>query len=225
MQQTEHMNQLMKCSCGEKNKLIIELGNGWTPTPKPVYDVPSKVVELQKDSDSAHERFSVTQVKHFLRPEAAATSLMNTLHTSLNKFANPHEPPSNASSPIELIPSSYQQDKIGHKLIPDTLSSAKIIDKDVKKPSIHVTEVIDKDYSCATSSDMHEAKMKEVRDLLRRGTFRIILKEDFPHGTNALTARFVPAIKSNAHCEICCESKSIKIDYSNLIEFNIVLEL
>ena len=40
--------------------------------------------------------------------------------------------------------------------------------------------------------------MKEVRDLLQRGAFRVMLKEELPGGSNALTARFVLAIKSNA---------------------------
>ena len=44
--------------------------------------------------------------------------------------------------------------------------------------------------------------MKEVQDLLKRGTFNVILKEELPDGANALTARFVLAIKSNADGEI-----------------------
>ena len=44
--------------------------------------------------------------------------------------------------------------------------------------------------------------MSEVRDLLKRGSFKVILKEELPDGANALTARFVLAIKSNADGEI-----------------------
>ena len=49
---------------------------------------------------------------------------------------------------------------------------------------------------------MNEAIMSEVGDLLGRGTFKVILKEDLPDGANALTARFALAIKSNADEEI-----------------------
>ena len=49
---------------------------------------------------------------------------------------------------------------------------------------------------------MREAIMSEVQDLLRRGTFKVILKEELPDGANALTVRFVLAIKSNANGKI-----------------------
>ena len=51
------------------------------------------------------------------------------------------------------------------------------------------------------SSEMHEAKMKEVRDLFRRDTFRVILKEDLPESANALTARFALVIMSSTEGE------------------------
>ena len=43
---------------------------------------------------------------------------------------------------------------------------------------------------------MRQAALDEVIDLLKRGTFKVILKEELPCGANALTARFIPAIKS-----------------------------
>ena len=42
---------------------------------------------------------------------------------------------------------------------------------------------------------MREAILSEVRDLLRQGTFKVILKEEPPDGANSFTARFVLAIK------------------------------
>ena len=42
----------------------------------------------------------------------------------------------------------------------------------------------------------------EVRDLLRRGTFKVILKEEIPDGANELTARYMFAIKSKVSQEI-----------------------
>ena len=61
---------------------------------------------------------------------------------------------------------------------------------------IRLTEVVRADYERASSPKMQKAILAEVRDLLRRGTFKVVLKEELPDGANALTARFVLAIKS-----------------------------
>ena len=49
---------------------------------------------------------------------------------------------------------------------------------------------------------MIAAKYTEIRDLLHRETFEVILKEEIPEGSNVLTARFVLAIKSIEDGEI-----------------------
>ena len=59
-----------------------------------------------------------------------------------------------------------------------------------------ITEVIEESDPRARSPEMQATKLQEVRDLLNRGTFKDILKEKLPEGANALTARFVLAIKS-----------------------------
>ena len=56
---------------------------------------------------------------------------------------------------------------------------------------INIMEVINKHDPCAQSSQMREAVFKEVRELLIRGTFKVILKEELPDGANVLTASFV----------------------------------
>ena len=43
--------------------------------------------------------------------------------------------------------------------------------------AIQVTEVIDEDDPPGSSTEMEPAIMEEVRDLLERGTFKVILKE------------------------------------------------
>ena len=64
--------------------------------------------------------------------------------------------------------------------------------------STHDTEVIDKNDFRAHSAEMHEAILSTVRDLLRRGAFKVIPKSELPEDANALTARFALAIKSKA---------------------------
>ena len=68
--------------------------------------------------------------------------------------------------------------------------------------AIKVTEIIDKDDPRASSIEMKSVIKEEVRDLLQRGTFKVMLKEELPDGANALTARFVSAIKSNADGQV-----------------------
>ena len=65
-----------------------------------------------------------------------------------------------------------------------------------------MTEVIKDNDPRAKSPEMKSAISSEVRDLLKRGTFKVLLKEELPDGANALTARFVLAIKSNADGKI-----------------------
>ena len=67
---------------------------------------------------------------------------------------------------------------------------------------IEATEIVSSDDPRAKSPEMRRAVMNEVRDLLKQGTFKVMLKEELPDGANALTARFVLAIKSNADSAI-----------------------
>ena len=45
---------------------------------------------------------------------------------------------------------------------------------------------------------MRTAIQHEVKDLIQRGTFKVKQKKDLPHRANALNARFVLGIKSDA---------------------------
>ena len=56
---------------------------------------------------------------------------------------------------------------------------------------------------------MKAAIMQEVFGFLPRGTFKVILREELPDSANALTARFVLAIKSNADGKIKFKGKHV----------------
>ena len=60
-----------------------------------------------------------------------------------------------------------------------------------------LTEILDRTDPRANSAKMTEAKKKEIKNLLDRGTFKVILKEDIPHDGNILPGRFVLTLKSN----------------------------
>ena len=62
---------------------------------------------------------------------------------------------------------------------------------------VQIIELIDKNDPSANLDEMQQSKLRKARDLLRRGTFKMILKSELPDGANALTARFVLAIKSS----------------------------
>ena len=67
---------------------------------------------------------------------------------------------------------------------------------------IHLTEIIDVKYPRSTSTEMTATKKKEIRNLLERGTFKVILKEDIPTDANVLPGGVVLAIKSAEDGEI-----------------------
>ena len=80
-----------------------------------------------------------------------------------------------------------------------------VLNKYSSNPTVHtiyMTEVIDASVPRAKTPEMKEAIMKEVLYLLKHRTFKFLLKEELPDGANALTPRFVVAIKSNADGKI-----------------------
>ena len=67
---------------------------------------------------------------------------------------------------------------------------------------ILATEIVQASDPPATGPRMFEAKYSESGDLICRGTFKVILKQEVPEGANVLTAQFVLAIKSTVDGEI-----------------------
>ena len=66
----------------------------------------------------------------------------------------------------------------------------------------HLTELIQVADPRAKDSRMKEAIAVEIRDLVRRGTFKVVMREEIPPNANVLTARFVLAIKHKISCEV-----------------------
>lgn len=71
---------------------------------------------------------------------------------------------------------------------------------------IFLTEYINAKDPRATSRAMTDAKKAEIRNLLKRGTFKVILKEDIPPDGNVLPGRFVLTIKSTDDKEVKCKA-------------------
>ena len=65
---------------------------------------------------------------------------------------------------------------------------------------------------------MKDPIYSEVRDLLSRGTFKVILKEELPDGANALTACFVLAIKSSADGQVKYKARYVIGSHRDLLK-------
>lgn len=60
---------------------------------------------------------------------------------------------------------------------------------------INLTEIISRNDHRSSSPGMLAAMPAEIKSLLERGAFKIILKEDVPSDGNVLLGRFVLAVK------------------------------
>ena len=67
---------------------------------------------------------------------------------------------------------------------------------------IFMTEIIPNSDDRASTPEMLEARAEEIRNLIKRKTFKVILKEDLPADANVLPGRFVLALKSTVDGKI-----------------------
>lgn len=65
-----------------------------------------------------------------------------------------------------------------------------IIISNAQREMVWVTEVLEPTGHRAMSEQMQEAKRAEIRNLLDRGTFKVILKEEVPPEANILPGPF-----------------------------------
>ena len=61
---------------------------------------------------------------------------------------------------------------------------------------VYRTEIISRSDPRANSREMESARRQEIKNLLERGTFKVILKEDIPKDANILPGRFLLSLKS-----------------------------
>lgn len=64
------------------------------------------------------------------------------------------------------------------------------------KPSVYITEILDKDNARGESPEMSKAQYNEIKVLLDRGTFKVVLERDLPEDANLMPAHLVFALKS-----------------------------
>ena len=68
-------------------------------------------------------------------------------------------------------------------------------------PQCRLTEIIKPSDPRANCTKMIEAKYAEIRDLIKRGTFRAVLRAELSDSANLITSRYVLAIKSEENKE------------------------
>ena len=66
---------------------------------------------------------------------------------------------------------------------------------------VHITEIIVTGDPRYENSKMKDAIPKEIERLLKRGTFKIVVREKILHNSNILIGRFILAIKNPNTCE------------------------
>ena len=102
-------------------------------------------------------------------------------------------------------PRPFNTSQVKHYLSPSTLSSTLFSQlkqslTNFMSPSdsddIFMTEIIPTKDSRSQSPEMMKARREEIANLIKRGTFKIILKEDVPTNANILPGRFVLSLKS-----------------------------
>ena len=169
-----------------------------------IFDTTSKILVSKKDEKSALERYNTTRVKPFLRPQEAASAFLDVSHMSFAIYTNLDDNNVDSQSPLQkhCLGTTYGKRSSDNQKNPEITTS-----------SIQVTEIIDKDDPRASSVEMRRAVMSQMRDLLKRGTFKIMLDEELRDWANALTARFVLAIKSNADGEIKYKARYVIGDH------------
>ena len=64
--------------------------------------------------------------------------------------------------------------------------------------AVYAFEILEKGDPRCETQEMKATKRKEIRDLMKRGTFMVVSKDDIPHGANGLPGRFVLPLKSTS---------------------------
>lgn len=74
---------------------------------------------------------------------------------------------------------------------------------------ILATEILDVDDERSMSEEMKKAKLTEIHNLLKRGTFKAVLSEEIPQDATVLNGRFVLAIKSTVDGKTICKARYV----------------
>lgn len=67
--------------------------------------------------------------------------------------------------------------------------------------NIHITEILEPSEPRINSEDAKIAKQKELEDLIRRETWKIVARDEVPEGSSIMTGGFVITIKDTETCK------------------------
>ncbi len=115
----------------------------------------SKIVLVQKDTDSPHERHSITHIRRFLVPEAIVTSFMHSLNQTLASYSSKQPFPSEHHYALKRIPHNALKRSANERQDFSSLSNGPF--------SIQAKKLIEPDDPRANSPEMQYSVMHEVR--------------------------------------------------------------
>lgn len=96
---------------------------------------------------------------------------------------------------FSMVKPYYQSETLAHSFITELHEGLRKFGTP-DDSQVFLTEILDVGDPRVSSKEMNDAKRKEITNLINRGTFKIILKEEIPPDGNVLPGRFVLAIKS-----------------------------
>ena len=102
---------------------------------------------------------------------------------------------------IAQVKRYHQPEQLAETFMADLRNSLQYF-QSPEDDDVYLTEIIPNRDERATSVEMREAKLQEIKNLLNRGTFKVILREEIPKDVNVLPGRFVLALKSTEDGEI-----------------------
>ena len=87
----------------------------------------------------------------------------------------------------------------------------------------HLTEYIQPGDPRAQDPRMKEPISAEIRDLVRRGTFKVVTRAEIPRNANLLSARFVLAIKHKITGEVRFKARYVVAGHRDRLKSFLVL--
>ena len=128
-----------------------------------------------------------------------------------NKIAYIRDEVNSPARPFNIVQVKpyYQPDIMANEFISNINRVLSYHCSPADEDTIFMTEILTDADPRAHSKEMNDAKKREIRDLLRRGTFTAVIMDDIPPDANVIPGRFVLAIKSKLDGKIMFKARFV----------------
>jgi len=158
-----------------KSKVARALKRAVPPSADEVYAVGDQVLVFREEPEGFVGPFMIEQLDCKTVYIRDGNSLRPFSRAQIKHFKQAEDQQAEATETIRQVGSSVAQDF----------------------QITHITEIISSSDQRASDPRMKEAKRKEMKGLLDRGTFKIVLRSEIPDEANRLGGRYVLAIKDS----------------------------